>query len=198
LVRYARDPHAGRGKVPETITGTGEDELGAITDLAIRLDERRVSGNQAANAQILQNRARSLSAFEHRSLPHRAVPCPDMTVTKRERAEHDVLELLPDGWRLGRACWNPGTQRWAVTARPAYPGRGKAPETLSGIGDDEMTAMTDLAIRLDERRRADMLAEVDRRGRLAFLSRTEQRSWTAEGRPLTNDELERATKRYPR
>ena len=118
-------------------------------------------------------------------------------LTKRERAAHDVLELLPDGWRLGRACWNPSTQRWAVTARPAHPGRGVAPETISGIGEDELAAITDLAIRLDERRRADMLAEVDRRGRLAFLSRAEERSWTAEGRPMTADELGRVTKRYP-
>jgi hypothetical protein len=37
-----RGPHPGRGKTPETITGTGEDELAAMTDLRIRLDERRV------------------------------------------------------------------------------------------------------------------------------------------------------------
>ena len=30
----ARGPHPGRGKHPETITGTGEDELAAMIDLA--------------------------------------------------------------------------------------------------------------------------------------------------------------------
>ena len=36
-----RRPHPGRGKYPETITGTGEDELAAMAALRIRLDERR-------------------------------------------------------------------------------------------------------------------------------------------------------------
>ena len=37
----ARGPHPGRDKVPETVTGTGDDVLAAMTDLAIRLDARR-------------------------------------------------------------------------------------------------------------------------------------------------------------
>ena len=37
----ARGRHPGRGKLPETITGTGEDELAAMIDLRNRLDERR-------------------------------------------------------------------------------------------------------------------------------------------------------------
>jgi hypothetical protein len=56
--------------------------------------------------------------------------------------------------------------------------------------------MTDLAIRLDERRRAERVAEIDRRGRLAYLEGTEERSRDAEGRPLTGAELERITRRY--
>lgn len=41
--RYtARGPHPGRGKYPETVAGTGEDELAAMVDLRNRLDERRV------------------------------------------------------------------------------------------------------------------------------------------------------------
>ena len=55
----------------------------------------------------------------------------------------------------------------------------------------------DLRIRLDERRKAEQLAEIDRRGRAAFLSGAEERSTTVEGRPLTADELKRVTKRYP-
>ena len=57
--------------------------------------------------------------------------------------------------------------------------------------------MIDLRIRLDERRRADKLAEIDQRGRAAYLEGAEAQSQAAEGRPLTADELERVTKRYP-
>ena len=42
-------------------------------------------------------------------------------------------------------------------------------EAISGTGLDELAAMVDLRIRLDERFRADKLAEIDRRGRAAFL-----------------------------
>lgn len=70
-------------------------------------------------------------------------------------------------------------------------------EAISGTGLDELAAMVDLRIRLDERFRADKLAEIDRRGRAAFLEGAEERSRKVEGRPLTADELERVTKRYP-
>ena len=46
--------------------------------------------------------------------------------------------------------------------------------------------MVDLRIRLDERHRG-----------AAFLEGAGERSRTVEGRPLTTDELERVTKRYP-
>jgi len=38
-------PHPGGGNHPDTITGTGEDELAAMIDLARRLDERQRAGN---------------------------------------------------------------------------------------------------------------------------------------------------------
>ena len=56
--------------------------------------------------------------------------------------------------------------------------------------------MIDLAIRLDERRGAERVGEIDQRGRLAFLDGAEAQSRDAEGRPLTVDELERVPKRY--
>jgi hypothetical protein len=84
-----------------------------------------------------------------------------------------------------------------VTARRPHPGRGKAPETITGTGDDELAAMADLRTLLDERRRPEQAAELDRRGRLAYLEGAEERSQTAEGRPLTADELARVTRRYP-
>ena len=37
----------------------------------------------------------------------------------------------------------------------------------------------------------------DTAGRLAYLGGAEERSRSAEGRPLTADELERVTRRYP-
>jgi hypothetical protein len=57
--------------------------------------------------------------------------------------------------------------------------------------------MVDLRIRLGERQRGEKLAEIDRRGRAAFLEGAEAHSRGAEGRPLTVDELERVTRRYP-
>lgn len=87
---------------------------------------------------------------------------------KRERAALDVLALLPDRWALGPTSYDPGIGRWSYTARGPHPGRGKYPETITDIGEDELAAMTDLRIRLDERRRAAKLEAIDRRGRLAY------------------------------
>ena len=116
---------------------------------------------------------------------------------KRERAALDVLALLPDRWAVGPTSYDPGIGRWSYTARGPHPGRGKDPETITGTGEDELAAMIDLRIRLDERRRAEKLEEIDRRGRAAFLEGAEAQSQAAEGRPLTADELERVTKQYP-
>ena len=92
---------------------------------------------------------------------------------KRERAAIDVLALLPEWWAVGPTSYDPGTGRWTWTARGRHPGRGKQPETITGTGEDELAAMIDLRIRLDERRRDDKLAEIDRRGRAAFLDGAE-------------------------
>jgi hypothetical protein len=54
-----------------------------------------------------------------------------------------------------------------------HPGRGKHPETITGTGEDELAAMTDLRIRLDERHHAAKLPDIDRRGRVAFLDGAE-------------------------
>lgn len=116
---------------------------------------------------------------------------------ERERAALDVLNRLPDGWRVGTASYDPGSGRWSITARGPHPGRGKKPETVTGSGEDELAAMTDLRIRLDEHRKGQRLEEIDRRGRAAFLEGAEEQSRTVEGRPLTAYELDRITKRYP-
>jgi hypothetical protein len=71
------------------------------------------------------------------------------------------------------------------------------PETITDTGEDELAAFADLRIKLDERRRAERLDEIDRRGRAAYIAGAEARSQAVEGRPLTVDELERIAKRYP-
>ena len=58
--------------------------------------------------------------------------------------------------------------------------------------------MIDLRIRLNERRGANKLGEIDWRGRAAFLEGAEAQSQAAGGRPLTADELEGVTRRYPK
>jgi len=116
---------------------------------------------------------------------------------KRERGALDVLALLPEWWAVGPTSYDPGIGRWSYTTRGPHPGRGKYPETITGTGEDELAAMTDLRIRLDERRKAERLDDIDRRGRAAFLEGAEAQSQAAEGRQLMADELERVTKRYP-
>ena len=106
---------------------------------------------------------------------------------KRERAALDVLALLPEWWAVGPTSCDPGTGRWTWTARGRHPGRGKTPESITGTGLDELAAVIDIRIRLEERRRPDQIAE--KRGRAAFLEGAEERSRTVEGRPLTAYEL---------
>ena len=93
---------------------------------------------------------------------------------KHEHAALDVLALLRSGG--GRpTSYDPGTGRWTWTARGRHPGRGKTPERITGTGEDELAAMIDLAIRLDERHRDEKLNAIDRRGRAAFLEGAEER-----------------------
>jgi hypothetical protein len=61
-----------------------------------------------------------------------------------------------------------GALRAALTAQP--------PDTITGTGEDELAAMTELCIQLDERRRADKLEAIERRGRGAFLDGDEAQS----------------------
>lgn len=112
---------------------------------------------------------------------------PDRPMTDpatRERAALDVLNRLPDGWHVGQAGYDPGRGRWSITALGPHPDRGKAPETVSAQGEDEVAAMTYLSIALDERRHAEQLQDLDRRGRLAFVDGAEEESQAAHGRPI--------------
>ena len=73
---------------------------------------------------------------------------------------------------------------------------GEVRETITGAREDELAALTCLAVLLDERRRGERLEAIDRRGRLTYIEGAEERS-RVEGRPLTADEFERASRRYP-
>jgi hypothetical protein len=50
----ARGPHPGRGKYPETITGTGEDELAAFADLRIRLRGSYRGARQRTDSSVVE------------------------------------------------------------------------------------------------------------------------------------------------
>src|SRR5262245_20352247 len=103
----------------------------------------------------------------------------------RERAALDVLNRLPQWWRVGPVTYNPGTRRWSITAHSRPGGRLRPPETLTGVGEDELAAYADLRILLDERTHGEALEAIERRGRAAFLEGAEAQSQSTHGRPLT-------------
>jgi hypothetical protein len=65
-----------------------------------------------------------------------------------------------------------------------------------GSGVDELSAVTDLAVTLEERARADAFSGIEQRGRLAFVAGAEEESRKL-GRPLTDKELQRVVTRIP-
>ena len=80
----------------------------------------------------------------------------------------------------------------------AHPGRGKAPQTVTGTGDDATAALRDLDDRLRGVPKPDggRMDELRRRLRLAYVDGAEE--WAREnvGRRLTTDELGRVIGRY--
>ena len=83
---------------------------------------------------------------------------------------------------------SPPERRISDEARPL--------ETISGIGDDDLAAMIDLRIRLEERHRGETLGAVDQRGRAAYLEGAKAQS-TRRRAGGDGDEPERVTNRYP-
>ena len=58
----------------------------------------------------------------------------------RERAALDVLKLLPDGWRLGPASYDPGSRRWSITPRAEPTGmRSRTSETEGFDGRNRLS-----------------------------------------------------------
>jgi len=111
----------------------------------------------------------------------------------RERAWWAVHEALPDRWQVGPPTFDPGRDAWRVSAIGPHPGRGKLPQTVTGIGIDEVAALRDLDDRLrgvpkPDGTRMDALRQ---RLRLAYVEGAEEWTRRERGRPMTTDELVR-------
>ena len=79
-----------------------------------------------------------------------------------EDAWDAVWDALPGRSTVGRPSYDPGVLRsdgyrgtWCVTARSPHPGRGKAPQTVTGHADDEEGALRDLDATLRGQKPAD-------------------------------------------
>lgn len=126
-------------------------------------------------------------------------------VSEVDAAWDAVHEALPARWQVGPVTYDPGALRKygqmgavRVTARGPHPGRGKAPQTVAGTGEDETAARCDLDARL--RGRDDSggyLPELRQRLRLAYVDGAETFSREHTGTGLTADELAGAIRRFP-
>ena len=121
-----------------------------------------------------------------------------MRADPRHRAWDDIHELLPVGWQVEPTSYDPGSRRWTVVARAPNTGvRGRPPETVTGEGDDELTALTELVRQLRVLVRPGQMADLERRARQAFLAGAAAQSRQSLDRGLTDEELERVARRYP-
>lgn len=104
----------------------------------------------------------------------------------------------PARWHVGPVTYDPGVRAWSVTARGPHPGRGKAPETVTGTGEDEAAALRALDDRLRGVPRPDggRIDELRRRLRLAYIEGAEEWSRTDARRGLTTLELAGLIRRY--
>jgi hypothetical protein len=125
--------------------------------------------------------------------------------TGHEAAWGAVHESLPARWCVGHPSYDPGVVRsdgyrgaWSVTARGPHPGRGKAPQTVTGTGVDEIEALQDLVDRLTGVPKPDggRLDELRRRLRLAYVEGAETWAVDTLGRTLSSDELGRVLGSY--
>src|SRR5438034_8501586 len=123
----------------------------------------------------------------------------------REASWSAVHEALPALWRVGPVTYDPGLARpdglmgaYRVTARGPHPGRGKAPATVSGTGEDEARALRDLDDRLRgvPKPNGTQLDEFRRRLRFAYVDGAEEWTRVNVGRPITRGELAGVIARY--
>jgi hypothetical protein len=115
----------------------------------------------------------------------------------RHRAWDDIHDRLPPGWRVGPTSFDPGCHRWSVTARsPKYSGRLRPPAIVVGDGEEELAALTDLAVKLIELGNVDRRMAIEERARAAYIHGAEEHRRATLGRALTPDELRRVLERY--
>ena len=121
---------------------------------------------------------------------------PDLLFNSAWEAVHDAL---PARWRVGPVTYDPGRHAWNVSAYGPHPGRGRAPQTVTGLGDDEVGALRALddELRGVPQPNGSRMEELRQRWRLAYLAGAEERSRQDLGRGLTLDELERVAERSP-
>lgn len=148
----------------------------------------------------LRSRSRGLCVRGHQTLKSRSGDKGLARVHQpaTEAAWDAVHEALPARWRVGPITFDPGRPAFSVTAIGPHPGRGKIPQSVSGIGEDESAALGDLDDRLRGIPRPDgtRMDELRRRLRLAYLDGAEEWASRELGRGLTRDELGRVIGRY--
>jgi hypothetical protein len=122
----------------------------------------------------------------------------DEVAEPRHRAWDDIHDRLPDRWRVGPTSFAPGRSvGWSVAARsPKYAGRLRPPAVVTGVGEDELGALTDLALKLRELANVERRIAMEERARAAYLHGAEMHSRATLSRPLTPGELERVLERY--
>lgn len=130
--------------------------------------------------------------------PTASAYAPTVTTDPRSRAWDAIHDALPDGWAVGPAAYDPGRRAWTVVAHSAPPaGRYRPPEYMEAQGEDQVAALTYLALALDERRGEERRVEIGMRARLAYVQGAEGEALRSRGRGLTGEELERFAERYP-
>ena len=116
-----------------------------------------------------------------------------------------MWEALPARWTIGPVTYDPGVLRsdgqlgaFRVTARGPHPGRGKVPQTVTGTGHDEASALRDLDATLRGAKPApgSYLEDLRARLRLAYVDGAEDWMRTNFRRRLSRDEFERVLRRY--
>lgn len=85
----ARGPHPGGGKPPEAVTGTGDDEVGAMTYLVVALDE----GRRAEKLEDFERRGR-LAFLEGAEAQSQAAEGRPLTADQLDRGHRAVSRGL--------------------------------------------------------------------------------------------------------
>lgn len=118
---------------------------------------------------------------------------------ERGGAWEKLQDALPPRWTVGLAAYDPSAHSWSVSAVGSHSGRGKMPRSVTGTGDDELSAVPDLDAELrGERidRPPTSLEALRARLRLAYLEGAEEWSRQRLGRALTPDDLARVIRSF--